>query len=310
VRRFSINYFVGTGGWAYFNVPSKPSLKAYSDVFNFVEVNHTFYEYPDVRLVERWRKTVPENFAFAVRCHHDLTHRIGLKPVDQAFEILAKMKTYCKILNAPFLVLETPPTYTMDQAIPEARELFSTANLTGVRLVWEIRAPITPQAVNLMQDMNIVHSVDLSKEKPAYASDVVYSRLFGKGQMNLYQFTDEELVDIDSKVLDGLAHGAKSVALSYHGARMYSDAARFMNYKKTGKFFSVAPFAGVESAKAVLAEDAKFPASKQNLIADQGWKVVDQTTQKRVHLSELLAQIPDKTYNNLEEVVHALEAKP
>jgi len=63
------DYLVGAGGWAYFEVPNKPFLKAYSEVFNFVEVNHTFYEYPDVRRVERWRRTVPANFAYAVRCH-------------------------------------------------------------------------------------------------------------------------------------------------------------------------------------------------------------------------------------------------
>ena len=44
-------YLVGTGGWAYFKVPNKSSLKAYSEVFNFVEVNQTFYEYPDMRVV-------------------------------------------------------------------------------------------------------------------------------------------------------------------------------------------------------------------------------------------------------------------
>jgi uncharacterized protein YecE (DUF72 family) len=77
-----VEYLVGTGGWAYFNVPGKQPLKAYSEVFNFVEVNYTFYEYPDVRRVERWRRAVPEDFTFSVRCNQDLTHTIGLKPVD------------------------------------------------------------------------------------------------------------------------------------------------------------------------------------------------------------------------------------
>ena len=101
-------YLIGTGGWAYFKVPNKPSLKAYSEVFNFVEVNYTFYEYPDMRMVEQWRRIVPENFTFAVRCHQDLTHRIGLKPVDEAYYVLSRMVAYCGILDAPFLVLETP----------------------------------------------------------------------------------------------------------------------------------------------------------------------------------------------------------
>jgi hypothetical protein len=52
------DFLVGTGGWAYFKVPNKPSLKAYSEVFNFVEVNYTFYEYPNTRLVEGLQKTL------------------------------------------------------------------------------------------------------------------------------------------------------------------------------------------------------------------------------------------------------------
>jgi len=303
-----IEYLVGTGGWAYFKVPNKPSLKAYSEIFNFVEVNYTFYEYPDFRVVERWRKTVPTDFTFAVRCHQDITHGIGLKPVDEAYAILAKMKTYCEILNAPFLVLETPAYYTMDeQALTDAKALFLSVNLKTVRLVWEIRAPATPQVVNLMQELNIIHAVDLSKKPPSYTSDTIYSRLFGKGQKNLYRFTDEELVDINRKVLEGIAKGVKVAALSYHGVRMNTDAARFLTYKKTGKFIPVTPFTGADSVRAVLSEDTQFPTSKNTLIAEQGWKVIDLTPDKRVHLTEVLSKLPEKTYNNLEEVIQTLE---
>ena len=91
------DYLVGTGGWSYFNVPNKPALKAYGEIFNFVEVNYTFYEYPTVQTVERWRRTVPKDFTFSVRCHQDLTHKIGLKPVDEAYEAFYKIKTYAEI---------------------------------------------------------------------------------------------------------------------------------------------------------------------------------------------------------------------
>jgi hypothetical protein len=128
--------------------------------------------------------------------------------------------------------------------------------------------------------------------------------LFGKGKLNIYQFADEELVEIDHRA-EGSSH--RVVALSYHGARMNSDAARFMQYKKTGKFMPVTSFTGVDSVRAVLAEDAEFPVSKGQLIEDQGWKVVDVTLDKRVHLSDLLSNIPEKTYNNIDEVAAALE---
>jgi uncharacterized protein YecE (DUF72 family) len=292
-------YLVGTGSWAYFKVPKKPSLKAYSEVFNFVEVNYTFYEYPDTRMVEQWRRTVPEDFTFAVRCHQDLTHRIGLKPVDEAYYVLGRMVSYCGILDAPFLVLETPARYVMNQeAVDRARDFLSSANLRSVRLVWEVRAPATAAVVDLMRDFNAVQCVDLSRETPSVESDIIYSRLFGKGKHNIWQFTDEEIESISPRI----------AALSYHGVRMNSDAARYMRYKETGKFVPVTSFTGVDSARAVLAEDAQFPMSKPELVEKQGWKVVDLNVDKRIHLSELLAKIPEKTYNDIDEVAEALEA--
>ena len=296
---------MGTGGWAYFNVPDRPSLRAYSEVFSFVEVNYTFYEYPDFTRVERWRRTVPDNFKFSLRCHQDLTHRIGLKPVDEAYHVFDQMEDYCRILKAPFLVLETPSSYVMNhKELDDARNFFSSAKQTIVRLVWEFRAPITQPVVSLMRDFNIVPCVDLSRQKPSFESDVLYSRLFGKGKHNIYQFTDEELVEIERK-----AEGSNSrvVALSYHGVRMNIDAARFMQYKKTGTFLPVTSFVGVNSARTVLAEDAQFPMSKSDLIEKQGWKVIDWTLNKRVYLSELLVEIPEKTYNDIDEVARALE---
>lgn len=300
------NYLVGTGGWAYFNAPGKAPLEAYSKLFNFVEVNYTFYEYPDPRKVEKWRRTVPRDFTFAVRCHQDLTHRIRLKPVDEAYEVLAKMTTYCGILASPFLVLETPPSYTLNGLnVDAARDFLSSANLRGLTLVWEPRGSTTPALADLMSDLSIVRSVDLSREEPFSVSEVVYSRLFGKGVHNLYEFTDDELREIDERAI---GTRAKTVVMAYHGLRMNTDAARFKEYKRTGAFLPVTSFTGVDSAKAVLAEDSRFPTSKEALIEKQGWKVIDLTKDKRIHLSELLAKVPDKTYNSLLEVVEALEA--
>jgi len=301
-------YLIGTGGWAYFNIPSKSSLKAYSEIFNFVEVNYTFYKYPDQKMVEHWRRIAPKNFMFTVRCHQDLTHRIGLKPVNDAYSIFYRMISYCRMLEAPFLLLETPKSYALNEnSLRCARDFFSTITTKGVRLAWETRTPVTEKTMRLMQDFDIVHSVDLSREQPAYVSDVVYTRLFGKGNHNIYQFTDEELVEIDQR---GMKLQAKAIIASFHGVRMNVDALRFKQYKEKGEFLAVTKFTGIDSARSVLQEDAQFPCSKTELVENQGWKVVDLTTDKRIHLSELLSRIPEKTYNSVEEVVSVLEVQP
>jgi len=299
------DYLIGTGGWAYFKVPDQPPLKAYSKIFNFVEVNYTFYEYPDSQMVERWRRTVPSDFIFSVRCHRELTHKIGLKPVDEAYTVLSRMLDYCNILGSPFLVLETPVSYVINyEERKNAGELLSSFAFQGVNLVWEMRAPVTKEALYLMQDFNIIECVDFSIAAPSVESDIVYSRLFGKGKHNIWQFTDDELLAIDHKVK---SINPRIIAMSYHGVKMNIDAARYMKYKKTGTFIPITDFTGINSARAVLFEDTHYPLSKTELIEKQGWKVIDLTLDKRVHLSDLLVNIPDKTYNSINDLTEALE---
>lgn len=299
-------YLIGTGGWAYFKAPNKSSLKAYSEHFNFVEVNYTFYKYPSTRMVQRWRRTVPKDFTFTVRCHQDLTHKIGLKPVDQAYAVFSQMIGICRILDAPFLHLLTPSNNVLDDnKINQVKDFFSSIDLKGVRLAWEARNPNTERLMDLMRDYQIVHSVDLSKEEPSVKSDVVYTRVFGKGKHNIYQFTDGELKKIDEKVIDA---AVRMAIITWHGVKMTSDAARFKKFKDTGRFIPVTAYTGIDSAKAVLQEDAKFPSTKAELLEHQGWKVIDLANEKRVHLSELLSKIPEKTYNEVQEVAKELEA--
>ena len=296
------DYLVGTGGWAFFNVPKKPALKAYSEMFTFVEVNNTFYQYPAAEMVEKWRRIVPKAFTFSVRCHRDLTHRIGLRAVEEAYEVFYKMKTYAVILQTPYVVLETPGSYN---AAAETRDFFSSLNLKGIRLVWEYRAPPNDDVTRLMRDFNIVQSVDLSRQKPSLKSDVAYSRLFGKGQLNIWQFTNQELSEIQKNAEET---GSKKVFMSFHGLRMNTDALRFQQHLLTGAYPSATSATGVDSAKAVLAEDASFPSSKSELIKKQGWKVIDVKPNETAHLSDFLEGIPDKKYGSLDEVVKELEA--
>ncbi|UCE96329.1 MAG: DUF72 domain-containing protein [Candidatus Bathyarchaeota archaeon] len=299
-----IQYLIGTGGWAYFKALRKPALKAYAEIFNFVEVNYTFYKYPSKRMVQRWRHIVPKGFVFTVRCHKDLTHGVGLKPVDEAYEILSQMISVCRILGAPFLHLLTPASYVFDETeIRQSEDFFSSADLKGVRLAWEVRGPISENLLNLMRDNKIVHSVDLSKEETSIKSDSIYSRIFGKGKHNIYQFTDDELKEIDKKVVDA---AKRKAIITWHGVKMTNDAARFKKYKETGKFLPVTAYTGIDSVEAVLQEDAKFPSTKAELIEHQGWKVIDLTPEKRIHLSELLSKVPDKMYYDVHEIIKNL----
>lgn len=303
-------YLIGTGGWAYFQIPELHSLAAYSKAFNFVEVNSTFYEIPPLKQVEKWRRMVPQDFQFTVRAHQTITHKNRLQPTPETLEDFQEIRKICEILKAEIIHFQTPPSLKMEHAsIENLRNFLSSVNLGKVRIAFEVRGSspgqLPPELVKTMQEHNMIHCTDLSNnEMPAYNSDILYSRLFGKGHHNVYEPTDEELRRIDKKASKG---NFKKVILSFHFTKMYKDAARLELYKQTGKFPKITKSTGLLSLEEVLKEDARFPATKQELIHGQGWKLFDLTPDKRTLTRELLQELPEKTYHNINEVVQTLK---
>ena len=79
---------VGSAGWS---IPKEfierfPTvgghLARYSQVFNGVEINSSFYRPHKPATNERWAEAVPEGFRFAVKLPRTITHFRRLKGVD------------------------------------------------------------------------------------------------------------------------------------------------------------------------------------------------------------------------------------
>ncbi len=291
---------IGAGGWAYFNVPGD-RLNWYSKTFDIVEVNSTFYDLPDVRQVKSWRNRVPDNFMFTVRCNKKLTHKIGFKPSAEAYKTYEKMKDICKVLKANILHLQTSEKSKIN--ITDTQDFFSSINTDNVSLVWEIRGEkrmadnFKHKLFNIMQENNITHCVDLSKDEPAYQNDeLAYTRLFGRGNHNLWQFTDEEIKSVNEKLVKQKSKITIAIA---HTKKMYLDAARLKKHAEDGILLNTTKTVGVEAITEVLKEDAHFPCTKNELILNQGWKVVDIKPNKRERLSDIFKKIPNRKYENI-----------
>ena len=300
------DFLIGTGGWAYFNVPNIHPLAAYSKAFNFVEVNSTFYEIPKIDRAKSWRKIVPTDFEFSVRCNKKLTHELKFESVPEAFTVLDKMVKICNTLKAEILHFQTPPSFNYNKTNGEKVKDFFSSTKINLRIALETRSPtpLNPTFVKNLQELDIIHCVDLLKGiEPAYQSDILYTRIFGKGYHNVYQPLDSELKLIDEKAL---TEGIKKAVITMHSNRMFKDAARFKIYKDSGEFPMVTKSTGVDSLVEVLKEDAIFPSSKMELIDHQGWKVIDLTPTQRVHASDLLQNLPEKTYYGIDDILHLL----
>ena len=296
---------VGAGGWDYFSVPSGDRLKAYSSAYDFVEVNSTYYRLPSPVTVSSWRRRVSLGFEFSIRCHKDLAELHRLELTSKNVRLVDSIERICSQLRASVLTILIPKELVGDEELSSKISAFlSTMSLGRTCIAVEFRGgEPTDDTFKTLQDHDAVHSVDISKQYPKVESSILYSRLFGKGKQNIYEFDDNELQDIAAK-----ASGPKfeKSILAFHGVRMYRDAARLKTFLNSGKFPSLTGQVGLESLSEVLSEDARFPTSKSRLVDEQGWKLFDVTAEERVRARVFLERLPEKTYTTINEVLSSL----
>lgn len=214
---------MGTGGWEYL-AGGGDRLRAYARLFDFTEVNSTFYNAPSIRAVRSWRRRAPPGFAFAVKCNRRATHELGLRAEEETYSVLERMAEVLRLLRSDTLVVQTPPSLPLDRArVGEACDVLRGAGLGGVSVFWESRTPLSParlrEARAEMLHGGVTPVVDLGREKPLEGAQALYSRLFASAPLS-----DESLRLVDERVRFS---GAETVMLSFHGAAMYRDARRF-----------------------------------------------------------------------------------
>ncbi len=228
-----MEFRVGTGGWQYLPVETVDKLRSYSKIFDFVEVNSTFYSRIPLGTVARWREVVPPEFEFAVKCSREVTPLLRSGDRSRLSAVLEYMSSVCEVLGSDILVLQTPSRLDPSRASEGALlDLANHAEIHSLRLAWEVRSNPTPELLSFFKAHGIVQVTDLSRAPPVLPGEVIYSRLFGRGRHNLYRFTTEDFRRIE----DGaVSSRAKKAYFAFHGVAMYADALRFKKSIRAGQ---------------------------------------------------------------------------
>ncbi|RLI39594.1 hypothetical protein DRO64_10320 [Candidatus Bathyarchaeota archaeon] len=297
---------VGCGGWQYFIIPNMDPLEAYSMAFRFVEVNSTFYKIPQMDLVRSWRRRVPKDFEFSVRLNRLISHVERLNPTEKTVKAFRDCIKVAETLRSKILVLETPRSLDPIKAVNGLKNILKKVDLGDIRLAWEPRAGWLPKAIEEAIKLRLIPITDYSVEEPPYDDEeIAYTRLFGKGSHNIYQFTDHDLIRIKERAEK---RRSKKIYLSFHGIRMYLDAARLERFLRKGELPRVTKSYGIDSLAEVLV-DASFPATKEELVRRHGWKLIDIDEKTRVPASVILKQLRRKNYGSLEELLRELRMR-
>jgi uncharacterized protein YecE (DUF72 family) len=215
---------IGAGGWAYLPLGEEDRLRAYAELFDYVEVNTTFYHMPRLSTVRSWRRRVSPGFTFSVKCNSRATHELGLRPVEETFRVLERMRMTLRLLRSEMLVLQTPPSLAVDEwKVRDVAALLPCAGLGGTQVFWEARAPNVRDRVKAvraeMLREGLLPVVDLAREPPVPGSPVAYSRMFGAAA-----FDGHLLSKIHERVTGWRGDTA---VLTFHGGNMYVDALRY-----------------------------------------------------------------------------------
>lgn len=165
--------YIGTSGWNYDHwreifypkeLPSSEWLRFYSQRFDTVEINYSFYRLPKYSLFEKWRGEVPKSFTFAVKASRFLTHRKKLKDAEEPIKLVVSNARGLGGKLGPILY-QLPPHWHVDTS--RLREFLSLLP-SDVRHVMEFRDPtwLTDEVFDLLRKHSVGYCIMSAPDLP------------------------------------------------------------------------------------------------------------------------------------------------
>jgi uncharacterized protein YecE (DUF72 family) len=123
-RGKGMRVLVGTSGYSYKewrgpfypgDLPASQFLHFYSERFETVEVNNTFYRMPTAKLLEGWAEQVPDPFLFSLKAPQRITHIARLKDATETVEVFVRTANILGARLGP-LLFQLPPFLRKDAA--------------------------------------------------------------------------------------------------------------------------------------------------------------------------------------------------
>jgi uncharacterized protein YecE (DUF72 family) len=195
-----LEYYLGCSGWSYdgWKGPFYPKdldnrywLSYYSQLFDFVEIDSTFYKIPSKFMVNNWNKRTPENFKFAVKFPKVITHDKRLndveKDIEQFYEAMEQL--YDKIL---VFLIQLPPSLQIAERLDLIKNLRYQLD-PSFRYVIEVRhhSWFNELFYNVLKERNyclVWSQQDILITPPISTTDFVYLRLIGDRSINERDF--------------------------------------------------------------------------------------------------------------------------
>lgn len=195
--------YIGTSGWKYrhwdgvfypADLKKKDQLKYFTENFETVELNNSFYRQPKKENFEAWRIAVPDDFVFAVKANRYFTH---LKKLKVESPDILNFLDACSVLEEKLgpILFQLPPKWKLNT---ERLETFLSLLPKGKRFAFEFREPswYCDQVYDLLKSYNCAFCIYhlAGHQSPIISTaDFVYIRLHGPGEKYQGDYSKEDL---------------------------------------------------------------------------------------------------------------------
>jgi len=138
---------IGTQGWSYpdwighFYQPGSKQehyLPFYTEVFDTVELDTTFYHPPKPTIVRSWARNSPKTFRFCAKVPQRITHEAGLERMGEHMEAFVRALDPLEERRGPLLV-QLPADFTNEAGTLGLVDRFLAASPDDARLAVEFR---------------------------------------------------------------------------------------------------------------------------------------------------------------------------
>jgi uncharacterized protein YecE (DUF72 family) len=195
-----LQFYIGTSGWSYTSwqgvfypekLENKWWLPYYSQVFDYVEIDSTFYQIPSINMVKLWNARTPRNFRFSAKFPRVITHEKKFRNCEKELESFYKamLPLKDKLLT---LLIQFPPSFKIKEGL-EALGKYDFYFDDTFRYAIEVRHPswFNDLAYNFFKKYNIClvwNQLDIVQTPPVVTSDFTYIRFIGDRSINEKDF--------------------------------------------------------------------------------------------------------------------------
>lgn len=200
----NISIRIGTSGWTYkhwqevfypVELPQSKWLEYYTDHFETVELNASFYRLPNPKTFENWKTRTPDNFLWSVKASKYITHTRRLKdpeePLKRLYDAAAGLGEKLGVI-----LMQLPPNLVFEETL--FRDFCASLN-TDIRHALEIRHDswLNDNAYDMLNEFNMALCISDTAGRYPYAeeitADFAYVRLHGSQKLYASGYREDEL---------------------------------------------------------------------------------------------------------------------